>query len=64
MAQGFLNIWTLLRYYVNQQRHYFIEELIVHVVVPRADEDSVIGLADEIVAYVVDDYCLFQVTTQ
>ena len=45
---------------VNQERGDLLQVAIFHIVVPSADENAVVGLDYEVVAYVVDDDCLRQ----
>ena len=42
--------------YVNQQGRDLVQVAVLHVIVPSADENSIIRLDDEVITYVINDY--------
>ena len=59
LSQSHLYIRHLLLNYVNKERCDFVQKAIIHIIVPCAAKDSIVGLADKVVADVVDNDCFF-----
>jgi hypothetical protein len=64
LPQSFPHIWYFLLNDVDQQGRNLVKVSIVHVVVPRAYENAVVRLNNEVVADVVNYDCLVQRTAE